>query len=54
MIGFFDSGFGGLTTLQSFEKVLPEYDMLYLGDSARCPYGNLSDDEVRTFTKEGV
>lgn len=37
MIGVFDSGFGGLTILRDLQKVLPQYDYLYLGDNARAP-----------------
>ncbi|KKR21220.1 MAG: Glutamate racemase [Parcubacteria group bacterium GW2011_GWE2_39_37] len=36
MIGFFDSGFGGLTILKEVEKLLPEYSYIYLGDNARA------------------
>jgi glutamate racemase len=39
MIGVFDSGFGGLTVLSALLQRLPDYDYLYLGDSARAPYG---------------
>ncbi len=41
-IGVFDSGFGGLTVLREFVNTLPGYDFLYLGDSARTPYGTRS------------
>ncbi|MBD3328214.1 glutamate racemase [Candidatus Peregrinibacteria bacterium] len=54
MIGVFDSGFGGLTVLKELTKVLPEYDYMYLGDSARAPYGNHSHDSVLRFTREGI
>ena len=54
MIGFFDSGFGGLTILRSVVKMLPEYDYCYLGDNARVPYGNRSQRIVFEFTKEAV
>jgi len=37
MIGVFDSGFGGLTVLDSLVKALPQYDYLFLADSARAP-----------------
>ncbi|MDG1350008.1 MAG: glutamate racemase [Crocinitomicaceae bacterium] len=53
-IGVFDSGYGGLTVLQEFIRVLPEYDYLYLGDNARAPYGNRSFDVVHEFTLEAV
>ena len=54
MIGFFDSGFGGLTVLKSVVELLPDYDYLYLGDNARVPYGNRSQEIVYEFTKQAV
>ncbi len=46
MIGVFDSGLGGLTTLKSFLKELPDYDYVYLGDNARAPYGGKTHDVI--------
>jgi len=40
MIGVFDSGFGGLQILRHIAKVLPQYNYIYLGDTARIPYGS--------------
>ncbi len=54
MIGVFDSGFGGLTVLGALTRRLPEYDYLYLGDSARAPYGGRSFDAILEFTREAV
>ena len=54
MIGVFDSGFGGLTILGAFLKSLPEYDYLYLGDSARTPYGNKSQEVIYNYTRQAV
>lgn len=54
MIGFFDSGFGGLTVLKHAVKELPRYDYLYLGDNARVPYGSRSDAIVYEFTRQAV
>ncbi len=54
MIGVFDSGFGGLTILKALLERLPEYDYLYLGDSARSPYGGRSLEIVHKFTREAV
>ncbi|HBB27004.1 TPA: glutamate racemase [Candidatus Gracilibacteria bacterium] len=54
MIGFFDSGIGGLTVLREFRKILPEYDYCYFGDNARCPYGDRDDATIRQYTEEGV
>ena len=39
MIGVFDSGFGGLTVLAALRQRLPQYDYLFLADSARAPEG---------------
>jgi glutamate racemase len=54
MIGVFDSGFGGLTVLGALLRQLPAYDYLYLGDSARAPYGTRSFETIFEFTLEGV
>lgn len=54
MIGVFDSGFGGLTVLKEFLRVLPEYNYVYLGDNARAPYGNKSDEVIYNYTREAV
>ena len=53
-IGVFDSGYGGLTILSDIQKLLPQYDYLYLGDNARAPYGSRSFDVVYEFTLEAV
>lgn len=53
-IGIFDSGYGGLTILSEIEKVLPNYDYIYLGDNSRAPYGVRSFDIVYEFTKQAV
>lgn len=53
-IGVFDSGFGGLTVLRSLLDGLPEYDYLYLADSARAPYGARSMDVIHRYTLEAV
>ncbi len=54
MIGFFDSGFGGLTILKEVARELPEFSYIYLGDNVRAPYGSLSDDIIFEYTREGV
>lgn len=53
-IGVFDSGYGGLTILREFQRQLPEYDYVYLGDNARAPYGSRSFDVIYRFTLEAV
>lgn len=51
-IGVFDSGFGGLTVARAIVDQLPWEDMLYLGDTARAPYGEKTLGEVREFALE--
>lgn len=53
-IGVFDSGFGGIDILRGFTRELPEYDYLYLGDTARVPYGSRSKEVVYEFSKQSV
>ena len=48
-IGVFDSGIGGLTVLQALRQRLPDDDFLYLGDTARLPYGTKSAETVRRY-----
>lgn len=51
-IGIFDSGIGGLTVVKQIMNVLPNESILYLGDTARVPYGNRDEDTITTFAKE--
>ncbi|MDR1237633.1 MAG: glutamate racemase [Propionibacteriaceae bacterium] len=51
-IGVFDSGFGGLTVARAIMDQLPGEDMVYLGDTARAPYGTKSLPEVREYALE--
>lgn len=53
-IGIFDSGYGGLTILNEIQKLLPQYDYIYLGDNARTPYGTRSFDVVYEYTLQSV
>ena len=48
-IAVFDSGVGGLTVLQELLVELPHEDFIYLGDTARFPYGERSADELESF-----
>lgn len=48
-IGVFDSGFGGLTVLRALLRRLPELDFLYLGDTARLPYGSKSQSTIARY-----
>ena len=49
-IGVIDSGVGGLTVVRQLQRLLPGEDILYFGDSANCPYGNRSEDEIFSLT----
>ncbi len=54
MIGIFDSGVGGLTVVQEIFKKLPEYKIIYFGDTARVPYGTKSKDTVTRYALENT
>ncbi|MGH9122601.1 MAG: glutamate racemase [Acidimicrobiales bacterium] len=51
-IGMFDSGFGGLTVARALIDLLPEEDLVYVGDTGRYPYGPRPAHEVRAFAEE--
>src|SRR5712664_91708 len=51
-IGIFDSGIGGLTVARQIHRVLPQEDLIYLGDTARVPYGTKSPSTVVRFACE--
>ncbi len=53
-IGVFDSGVGGLTVLKALRDAYPEVDFVYLGDTARVPYGNKSPQTVTRYSLEGA
>jgi len=51
-IGVFDSGIGGLTVVKQLRRVMPHEDLVYLGDTARVPYGTKSPETVVRFACE--
>ncbi|MFT8323300.1 MAG: glutamate racemase [Bacillus sp. (in: firmicutes)] len=51
-IGVIDSGVGGLTVAKEIMRQLPYENIIYLGDTARCPYGPRTGEEVKLFTWE--
>src|SRR5579884_2417965 len=51
-IGVFDSGVGGLTVLREIHRQLPNESTIYLGDTARCPYGPRPLRQVKQFAFE--
>jgi len=48
-VGVFDSGMGGLTVLNALHAALPHESFVYLGDTARLPYGTKSPDTVKQY-----
>ena len=53
-IGVFDSGVGGLTVLRAIRSRLPDETTVYLGDTARVPYGPKSPETIRRYTAEAI
>ncbi|MCG8454164.1 MAG: glutamate racemase [Spirochaetales bacterium] len=53
-IGLFDSGVGGLTVLKALRQTLPCEDVLYLGDTARLPYGTKSPDTIIRYAVQAA
>lgn len=53
-IGVFDSGVGGLTVLSALERSLPTESFLYLGDTARLPYGTKSAETILRYTLQAA
>ncbi len=53
-IGIFDSGVGGLTVFREIARALPDRPLIYLGDSARVPYGTKSADIVTRYAHEAA
>lgn len=50
-IGVMDSGIGGLTVVRELQRLLPGEDIIYFGDSANCPYGNKSKEQIVQLSK---
>ncbi len=53
-IGIFDSGLGGLILLKSIRQQLPDYDYVFIGDTANMPYGNRSREQVLEYVKKCI
>ena len=53
-IGVFDSGFGGVNVLAEAVRFLPEENFIFLGDNLHAPYGDRTQQEVLTYTREAV
>lgn len=52
MIGIFDSGVGGLTVVKEIFKQLPQYQIIYFGDTARLPYGTKGANFVKNYSEK--
>jgi glutamate racemase len=53
-LGVFDSGVGGLTVVAALRRRLPGADLLFLGDTARLPYGTKSPETVARYTRNNI
>lgn len=53
-IGVFDSGLGGLTAVRELNKILPNENIIYFGDTARIPYGSRSRKTVLKYASEDI
>lgn len=54
LVGFFDSGVGGLSVLQEVTRRVPHVSTVYLADTAHFPYGTKSENEIRTIATQAV
>lgn len=53
-IGLFDSGIGGLTVLKTVREKLPHENLIYLGDTARLPYGSKSPETILRYLNQNI
>lgn len=53
-IGVFDSGVGGLTCVDELRRLMPKENIVYLGDTARIPYGTKSRDTIYSYAKQDI
>src|SRR5208282_3486686 len=53
-IGVFDSGIGGLTVLKALVELMPVENFIYLGDTARLPYGTKSAEVIVRYSRENT
>lgn len=53
-IGVIDSGLGGLTVAKEVIKNFPSEEVIYFGDTGRCPYGNRNKEEIKKFVWEMI
>lgn len=53
-IGVFDSGIGGLTTVKALHDIMPNENIIYLGDTARIPYGTRSRETIAKYASQDI
>ena len=53
-IGVFDSGLGGLTGFRALKRLLPDYPLVYFGDTARVPYGTKTESTIRRYARQDI
>ena len=53
-IGVYDSGFGGLSVWRELYRALPAESLVYLGDGKNCPYGSLTEEQIRHLAEQSV
>ncbi|MGN0606388.1 MAG: glutamate racemase [Oscillospiraceae bacterium] len=53
-IGVFDSGLGGLTAVKEFNRILPNENIIYFGDTARIPYGSRSRNTIIKYASQDI
>ena len=53
-IGVFDSGLGGLTLVKELHRIMPQENIVYLGDTARIPYGTRSRETILRYAQEDI
>ena len=53
-IGIFDSGIGGLLMARSIRRAMPQYDLVYFGDTLHLPYGQRSTESIRRYTQQAM
>ena len=53
-VGFFDSGVGGLCILEAFKRICPCESTVYVADSANCPYGSRTAEEIIALSEASV
>ena len=51
-IGIFDSGLGGLTAVREIQKIMPNEDIIYFGDTGRVPYGSKSREAINKYARQ--